>query len=234
MRPVIILLLLFPAAALADDRNLLAPSPAELGVQVEKPAGDGTHYSEGSGVFLGDGLVLTAAHVVKVDPGNRKVTVLLDGRRRDGTLVPDAQMEKADLALIKLPSEELGDKRRAQAPVAVCTGNPGPSQPVVVASMGTVSNAATISTPITSDLQTGSWTNLLSTGYHHGNSGGGVFDPRQGCLWGIINLELSGPSKTDGRFLDLTAFVPASKIAPFLDEYYRQAIGAPDQPPGKH
>jgi hypothetical protein len=234
MRAFIILLLLFPAAVLADDQHLFVYSLVELGVRVEKPAGDGKHFSQGSGVFLGDGLVLTAAHVVKVDPGNRKVTVLLDGWRRDGTLVADGQTENIDLALIKIPSEELDEKRRTQAPVAICAGNPGPSQPVVVASLGTLSNAVTVSTPITSDLQMGSWTNLLSTGYHQGNSGGGVFDPRHGCLWGILNMELSGPSKTDGRFLDLTAFVPASKITQYLDAYHRQANGDQDGSSGKH
>lgn len=233
MRPVIILFLLLPTAVLADDLGPPVLSPAELGVRVEKPAGDGTHFSQGSGIYLGDGLVITAAHVVRLDPANRKVTVLIDGRRRDGSLVSVGQSDSVDLALIKIPAEELGEKRRKQAPVAVCTGNPGPSQPVVVASLGTVSNALTIATPITSDLQTGSWTNLLSTGYHQGNSGGGVFDPQLGCLWGILNMELSGPSKTDGRFLDLTAFVPASKITPFLDDYDRQATGASGKASGQ-
>jgi hypothetical protein len=111
-----------------------------------------------------------------------------------------------------------------------CAANPGPSQPVAVAAMGTVSDAVTIPSPITSDLQTGTWTNLLSTGYHQGSSGGGVFDPKQGCLWGILAFEPSGPSKPDGRFLDLTAFVPATKIAPFLEAYRNQAADGAEAP----
>jgi hypothetical protein len=193
-----------------------------LGVRVEKPAGDGVHFSQGSGVFMGDGLVLTAFHVVKYEPDNPKVTVLLDGWRRDGTLVSDGQKENVDLALIKLPPDQMSDGRRAQARVAICAANPGPSQPVVVAAMGTVSDTVTIPSPITSDLQTGTWTNILATGYHQGRSGGGVFDPKQGCLWGILAFELSGHAKPDGRLLDLTAFVPAAKIAPFLEEYRKQ------------
>jgi hypothetical protein len=224
MRAAGFLLLLFPVAALADSEGFPALSPADLGVRVEKPVGDGKQFSQGSGVFLGgSGLVLTAQHVVKYDPGNPKVTVLIDGWRRDGALVADGLKESVDLALIALHPEELGERRRAQPSVSVCAGNPGPSQPVVVAALGTVSNSVTIPSPITSDLQTGTWTNILATGYHQGNSGGGVFDPQHGCLWGILSFELSGNSKTDGKFLDLTAFVPASKIAPFLDEYRRQA-----------
>ncbi|MDR3438048.1 serine protease [Telmatospirillum sp.] len=222
MRALILALLLLPTAVLADDRSPQSLSPADVGVRVEKPAGDGTHFSQGSGVFIGRGLVLTAAHVVKVDPANTKVTVLLDGWRLDGTLVFDGQRENVDLALILLPPEVLSEKRRTQAQVPVCAANPGPNQPVAVASMGTVTNAATIPTAITSDLQTGTWTNLLSTGFHQGNSGGGVFNPQQGCLWGILNMEMSGPSQTNGQLIDLTAFVPASKITPFLDEFRQQ------------
>ena len=169
--------------------------------------------------------MLTVAHVVNVDPDNPRVTVILDGWRIDGTLVSEGQREKLDLALIKIPPQALSPKRRVQTMVPICSGNPGTSQPVVVASMGVVTAATTISTPITSDGQTGTWTNLLNTGYHHGNSGGGVFSPRDGCLWGIINIELSGPSLEDGHFIDLTAFVPAAKITPFLDAYRARLAG---------
>ena len=219
---LILLLWMAPAAmALADP----APTPAEVGVRLEKRAGDGQHFSQGSGVFLGDGLVLTAAHVVDVNPDDPKITVVVDGWRIDGAVVQDgqAETEKLDLALVKIDQSVLSERRRAQPAVPVCAANPGPSQPVVVASLGTVTQAATISTPITSDGQTGDWTNLLSTGYHHGNSGGGVFSPGRGCLWGIINLELSGP--VEGRFVDLTAFIPATKIAPFLSLYRTRPNG---------
>ncbi len=223
---VLLVAALWSGGVVAAEPQRFSLAPADVGVRLEKPAGDGVHFSQGSGVYLGGGLVLTAAHVLKVDPAHSKVTVLLDGRRVDGVLVSDGEAEKVDLALVKLPDEALSPARLAQPAVPVCAENPGPSQPVVVASMGTVSNAATIATAITSDLQTGGWTNLLSTGYHQGNSGGGVFQPERRCLWGIINLELSGPSITDGRPLDLTAFVPASKIAPFLKAYAGKAGAA--------
>ena len=204
-------------------------SPAEAGVRVEKPVGDGQHYSQGSGVFLANGLVLTAAHVVKFAPENPKVTVIIDGWRIEGALVLDGQSENLDLALIKIPIKALSPARRNRKPVSVCLQNPGPSQKVVVAALGKVSDAVTVPTPITSDGQTGNWTNLLSTGYHQGSSGGGVFNIAQNCLWGILNLELSGPSLTDGHIIDLSAFVPASRITPFLNKYYGQKRGAPKE-----
>lgn len=213
-----------PVAAYADGVAPTLPSPAQVGVQIEKPAGDGVHYAQGSGIYLGDGLVLTAAHVVKLDPDHSKVTVLLDGVRTDGDLVFSGQQHgNVDLALVKIDASLLSPKRRDQTPVPVCLDNPGPSQPVVVASWGTVSSATTIPSPISSDAkETGSWTNILSTGYHHGNSGGGVFHPREGCLWGIINLEMSGPLKGSSQVVDFTAFVPATKITPFIGDYFAE------------
>ena len=214
MRRLLLLFVLWALPSAAAD----IPSPAQVGVRLEKPAGDGTHFSQGSGVYLGNGLVLTAAHVVTVDPENPKVTVVVDGWRRDAVVIKNGHKDNLDLALIRVLPQGLSEQRKAQPQVAICDSNPTPSQPVIVAAMGNVSDAATISTPITSDGQAGTWTNLLSSGFHHGNSGGGVFNPKQGCLWGIINIELSG--NVGGRFLDLTAFVPATKIAPFLGEYY--------------
>lgn len=194
-----------------------APAPRDFGVRVEKPAGDGTHYSQGSGVFLGHGLVLTAAHVVSVDPGNRQVTVLLDGRRVDAIVVRDGQAQNLDLALIRLNDADLSPARRDQPMVPICPANPEPSQPVSVVAMGQAVTAFTIPKGLTSDGREESWTNLLATGFKQGNSGGGVFSIRQNCLWGIVNLELGGVSKKTGKPIDLTAFVPASRIAPFLE-----------------
>lgn len=206
-----------PATGWAQGAST-APAPRDVGVRVEKPAGDGTHYSQGSGVFLGRGLVLTAAHVVSVDPGNRQVTVLLDGRRVDGVLVRDGQAQKLDLALIRLKDEDLSPQRRDQPLVPVCPANPEPSQPVTVVAMGQSVTAFTIPKGLTSDGREESWTNLLATGFKQGNSGGGVFSIRQKCLWGIVNLELGGVSKTTGKPIELTAFVPAARITPFLEE----------------
>lgn len=212
-----------PIAAYADGGSPVLPAPGDVGVRVEKPAGDGVHFSQGSGVYLGDGLVLTAAHVIKFDPAHSAVTVLLDGVRTDGVVVFDGQMHDVDLALIKLAAGELSQRRRDQPPVPLCLDNPAPNQPVTVAALGTVSPATTIGSAITSDAKAvKGWTNILSTAFHQGNSGGGVFSPKQGCLWGIINLEMSGKLPDTGRFVDLTAFVPASKIAPFIGDYFAQ------------
>jgi len=217
MRIVSLAFLLWTAPAMSALAES-APSPAEAGVRLEKPVGDNKQYSQGSGVFLGHGLVLTALHVVEVNKASKSVTVLVDGRRTDGTVVWDGKHENLDLALVKIDPSALSAKRRAQPEVTVCSGNPGPSQPVTVAAMGIVTPTTTISTAITSDGKSEGWTNLLSTGFHHGNSGGGVFSAAQGCLWGIVTFEMGGNVR--GQAIDITAFAPSSDIAVFLKDYY--------------
>ena len=204
-----------PLFAATGDATL-----AETGVRVEMPVGDGKHFSQGSGIFLGSGLVLTAAHVVQVNPNDARVTIILDSRAYQGVVVFDGHQENLDLALVRTNVQSLPIRRQIQAPVPVCEANPAPNQPVTVSSMGTVTSAATISSAVSTDGQSGTWTNLLSTAYHHGNSGGGVFSSQKGCLWGIITLELSG--NVNGHFVDMTAFIPATKIAEFLNHYQSQ------------
>ena len=82
-RWLLLLFLLLPpdSAGSAESSN---PAAAERGVRVEQPVGK--LFSQGSGIFLGDGVVLTAAHVVKADPANAKATVIVDGWRVDGKI----------------------------------------------------------------------------------------------------------------------------------------------------
>jgi S1-C subfamily serine protease len=200
------------------------PGAEETMVHVQKPAGDGVNFSHGSGVYLGDGLILTAAHVVEMDSTHPQVKILfyeqvivpgevvLNGR----IFAPDL-----DLALIRIEPKDLTPRRRDETPTAICSTNPGTDSPMLVAAEGKVTTAKTIPTALerrdTASNNTNGWTNILSTGYHHGASGGGVFDPEMNCLEGVISLELSDPS----RGIDLTSFVPASRIGPFLDYYSR-------------
>lgn len=233
---LLFLLLGLPTAYAAEPPSA-GIAPADIGVQVEKNGiatinGSRVMYgSHGSGVVVGSGLIITAAHVVAVEPENTKVTVVMDGQKLEGQVVlvgeatlPDKDHPHIplDLALIRIAPQTLSVRRQHQAAVPLCSAPAKPNQPVTVTAEGNVTAAATISTPITSDGKSGDWTNLLSTAYHQGSSGGGVFNAKDGCLSGIIYLELGGKSSTTGQPLALTAFVPAAMIAPFLNQYYWQ------------
>lgn len=199
------LLAALPAGAEPDG----APMAAAFGVELQKSAGDNVYFMHGSGVFLGGGLILTAAHVVKVNPQDPDVTVVMDGWKTNAKVAAIAP-NGLDLALLKMEPAEISGQRRALSPVHLCTTPSTANQPVIVTAQGTVSLSKTIAAPIQSPSLNGDWTDILATGYGHGASGGGVFDAGKGCLIGIIIIEATGPG------VELTQFLPAAKIAPFL------------------
>lgn len=202
-----------------EPSRRIPPLPAEVGVRVEKPAGDGVHYSQGSGVLLGDGLVLTAAHVVKYNPQDPKVTVVMAGWRVSGTLAAIGGPDSVDLALVKTPRGAVPMALRDLEPVAICSRNPAINTPVIVAAVGEISAAMTAATPAKPRGPDNAWTNMLTTPYHQGSSGGGVFDAGEGCLAGVLIEEVSGHVRPDAPFIDVTVFVPASDIAAFMAKY---------------
>ncbi|HIJ37383.1 MAG TPA: trypsin-like peptidase domain-containing protein, partial [Rhodospirillaceae bacterium] len=102
-----LILFLINATAWAETPSGSPFALRQMGVRIEKPAGDGVHFSQGSGVFVGEGMVLTAAHVVRPDPARRQVIVLLGGWRLDAALVDGAQDDDLDLALIQIPPQAM-------------------------------------------------------------------------------------------------------------------------------
>ena len=210
MKRLALLAALLAAPACAEPPE--AALAAALGVQIEKPAGDNVHFSQGSGVYLGDGLVLTAAHVITVNPADRTATVVMDGWRNDAALVATAPAG-LDLALLRIAPDALSAQRRALKPVEICAAGTRPDQPVVVAALGAVSLSKTVGAPIRSATLNGDWSDILATGYGHGASGGGLFDAQKGCLAGIVVIEATGPG------VELTQFVPAPQIGSFLAQH---------------
>jgi len=209
MKKLALLLALTATAALAEPQD--APLAGALGVEIQKSAGDTVHFARGSGVYLGNGLVLTAAHVLALaDPANPNATVSLDGWQTGAKLVATGQ-NGLDLALLKIDPAELSRARREMKPLDICTIGTVPDQSVLVAAQGQVSTSKTVGGPINAPNLKGDWTSLLAGAYTEGASGGGVLDALKGCLAGIIIVEWSGKSG-----LAMTQFVPAAQITPFL------------------
>jgi hypothetical protein len=183
-----------------------------VAVRIEKPVGDGRD-AYGSGVFVNGSTVLTAAHVVAFNRGDPRVRVLVDGRVLGATIARDGSAANVDLALLRLDEAQPGIPE-----LQVCNDNPAVSARVLVAAMGTVTQTRTINAPLTSKAQSvGTWTNLLERGYFQGNSGGGVFDLRRGCLWGVLTQVMTGPSLAQpGQTIELTAMAPALEVSAFL------------------
>ena len=194
-------------------------TPADLGVRVEKAVGDGKTFSQGSGVLIGGGLVLTAAHVVKVNPRDPTVIVLIEGRRVPGRVVfSDAS---PDVAFIKVERSTMSALSRSRA-ASFCDHDPGPGAPVVVDAIGQTTRSVTVVAPDNPPHRPGDWTATLGTGYHQGSSGGGVFDAATGCLLGILIYEVSGHVRPSSPFIDITRFTPAPRISGALQAYRRE------------
>lgn len=200
------------------------PHPADVGLQVEKPAGDGKLFSQGSGVLVGDGMVLTAAHVIAVNPQDPKVTVFLDNQRVPGIVAFSGQTDHVDLALIRVDPMALPPARRGLEAMSVCSKNPGPAQHFVVAAMGKISEETTLlrADPPKDPSDHGAYSTMLAAGHPKGASGGGVFDPQQGCLAGILVADGVFNTNIPGVPHEVTIFLPASDITAFLTKYRRQ------------
>lgn len=199
---------------------LAQSTPADLGVRLEKPVGDGKTFAQGSGVLIGDGLILTAAHVVKYNPTDPSVIVLVEGQRIHGRVVfSDAG---PDVALIKIERSAMPALSRSMA-ATFCDEDPGPGKLVVVDAIGQVTRSKTIVAPDNPPHRPGDWTSTLGTGYHQGSSGGGVFDAATGCLLGILIYEVSGHVRPNSPFIDITRFTPAPQISEAL-QTFRQKL----------
>ena len=196
--------------------------PLAVGVQLEKAAGDGKMFSHGSGVYMGHGVVLTAAHVVKLDPDHPQVTVVMDGVAMPGSVAFMDVQDGIDLAMVKIAPAALRllPARQNQAGVGVCAYNPGKSQPAVVISDGQVTRTMTVPAYTKTPPDNNPWTDRLEAGLHPGNSGGGVFDPIQGCLWGIVVSAVSAhPDPSKSFSYDMSGFTGATEIWRFLSRY---------------
>jgi hypothetical protein len=162
---------------------------------------DGSHSrvcgNQGTAVFLGGNLFLTAAHLVDQDPllddcaqfGKADPVIAFGPARLRAQVVRAAPWSDAgglvyrdgmDLALVAVDARMIPPELRAADARAVCEADlPAAAEVRVATEFGT--GAARIMPRGNSDFA------RIDFRAKHGDSGGGVFDPRRGCLLGIIS-----------------------------------------------
>jgi hypothetical protein len=176
----------------------------------------------GYGVYLGNGLVLTAAHV----PGNVAATkphVVIAGEDHPALLVRQGELEGVDLTLLSIDATKLpvgiGLRR-----MPLCQGAPYAGELVVVATPeGTARSRVLPRQAIPTELR-GRFDTAIGDVATTGNSGSGVFDAAKQCLLGIISrkisvqqeLRLGSPVRTTKDIAKY--FVPAPVIKAFIPE----------------
>ena len=177
----------------------------------------------GYGVYLGAGLILTAAHV----PGNvveTKPHVVIAGEDLPASLVKQGELEGVDLTLLSIDATKLPVHLRMRR-TPLCERESYAGELVVVATPeGTAGSSVLPRQAIPAELR-GRFGTAIAYVAATGNSGSGVFDAANQCLLGIISrkisvvqqeLKLGAPVRTTRDIAKY--FVPAPDIKAFIPE----------------
>jgi len=174
----------------------------------------------GYGIYLGNGLVVTAAHV----PGNVVFTrphVIIGGVDLPAALVKQGAFEETDLTLLSVDSAKLPIRLQMRR-MPLCRRPPYPGEAVVTAvPEGVAASRVLPPTVIPKDMR-GRFGTVIGDVATTGNSGSGVFDAWNECLLGIMSRMISvklrsarfgAPVRTVGI---AKYFVPANEIRAFI------------------
>jgi hypothetical protein len=176
----------------------------------------------GYGIYLGDGLVLTAAHVVG-HPTQGNPSVEIAGRTLEATVVKEGEFETVDLTLLHIDPRQLPPSLGLRL-MPLCKEPPLAGQPVVVATPEALSTSHILPVKaLPPTLRDTRFDTLIADVATTGNSGSGVFDPRNQCLMGIMSrkfqIAVAGKLDPGGKpkMVDVAKyFVPARQIGPFI------------------
>ncbi len=176
----------------------------------------------GYGVYLGNGLILTAAHVAG-DVTQTKPHVVIAGQDLPAALIKQGNLESVDLTLLSIDGTKLPIGLQMRR-TPLCERPPFAGERVVVAiPEGTAVSKVLPREAIPADLRGRFDTNIADVATT-GNSGSGVFDAADLCLLGIISRKISvfqRPLKPGGpaRTADIAKyFVPAAEIKAFIPQ----------------
>jgi hypothetical protein len=162
------------------------------------------------GVYLGNGLVITAAHVVGANP-----RVRIAGRDLPATVVKRSPFEQLDLALLAVDQEQLPISLRLRR-MPLCTRPLFVGAPVIVAIPEKIARSQIISPLLLPPDARKRFATAIKDVATTGNSGSGVFDAQWKCLLGIMSRKII-TKLADGNTKDIAKyFVPAAAIRSFI------------------
>jgi hypothetical protein len=176
----------------------------------------------GAGVYLGKGLVISAAHVVGTT--ERPVIVRIDGVNVAARLIKGGKFPDLDLSLISMDERTLPSSLTERR-MPLCQEQPPVGAPVILAAPQGITRSSIApprpSPPIDQtkrspfqgrDTVLPPLLTLISDVETSGKSGSGVFDAENKCLLGILSALISNNERKPIG----TYFVPASVIQPFV------------------
>jgi hypothetical protein len=175
----------------------------------------------GYGVYLGNGYVITAAHVAGLSLWS-DVQVEIAGSKLKAKITKRGQFHNIDLTILAIDQGQLPVSLRLRR-MTVCKNSPWPGEEVVVATPEGIARSQVISPyqlplGISARFQT-----AIKDVETTGNSGSGVFDEHIKCLLGIVSgvIRQNQIRQIDGSERSFTRdvakyFVPSSAIADFI------------------
>src|ERR1700721_2696738 len=176
----------------------------------------------GYGIYLGNGLILTAAHVAG-EFAQTKPHVLIAGQDLPAKLVKEGTLDTIDLTLMSIDGTKLPVSLQMRR-TPLCKRPPFAGERVVVAiPEGTAPSKILPRQAIPADVR-GGFDTVIGDVASTGNSGSGVFDAGDLCLLGIMSrrISVSMPPFTAGapaRTIDIAKyFVPAAQIKAFIPQ----------------
>jgi hypothetical protein len=181
----------------------------------------------GYGIYLGQGAVITAAHVMGGWPSFiSNPRVLIAGQELPAKIIKEGSFETTDLALLSVDEEKLPVSLRLRRN-PLCKEPPRPGANVIVVLSYGTARSQIISPQLLPPKYRINFNTFIKDVLIAGGSGSGVFDAERKCLLGILSSQISEYNYRveSGRIVrdlarNTTAiarhFVPASKIAEFI------------------
>jgi len=177
----------------------------------------------GYGVYLGNGLVITAAHVVG-RVSDTKPSVRIAELELPANAVKEGEFEQQDLTLLAVDERKLPVSLRMRR-LPLCENPPWVGEPVIVAVPEGTARSHIMSPFLIPRMLRTRFSTVISDVATTGNSGSGVFDATRKCLLGIMSRKIQvRPIKGDAESAprDIAKyFVPASTIRDFIPAGYR-------------
>ena len=174
------------------------------------------HVGPHGGVYLGNDLVITAAHVVSTNP-----RVRIAGLDLPAKVIKKSFAEAEDLALLSVDAQKLPVSQRLRR-MPLCQKPPIVGAVVIVATPEGTARSQIMSPKLLSANIRTKFPTLVSDVATTGDSGSGVFDAATKCLLGIMSRKITQRSASTGETRDVAKyFVPSSTIRNFIPTEYR-------------
>jgi hypothetical protein len=171
----------------------------------------------GYGIYLGKGLVITAAHVVG-RASQTKPSVRIAGMDLPAKAIKEGSFERVDLTLLSVDEEKLPISLRMRR-MPLCERPPWTGEPVIVAVPEGTARSYIMSPQLLPPNVRMRFPTVIRDVATTGNSGSGVFDAGSKCLLGIMSrkIQVRSNSNTGSEQKDIAKyFVPASIIRAFI------------------